>query len=87
MKILYSKGYKCLLSQNQRVRNDFFGYRQYEGLAKYSQTFLRKTLRWKDTSARTIWRSGYEQSLNTDSEFNHEPELKVKISSICPAWK
>ena len=45
MKILYSKGYKCLLSQNQRVRNDFFGYRQYEGLAKYSQTFLRKTLR------------------------------------------
>ena len=45
MKILYSKGYKCLLSQNQRARNDFFGYGQYEGLAKYSQTFLRKTLR------------------------------------------
>ena len=35
MKILYLKGYKWLLSQNQRVRNDFFGYRQCEALAKH----------------------------------------------------
>ena len=30
MKILYLKGYKWFLSQNQQVRNDFFGYTQYD---------------------------------------------------------
>ena len=35
MKVLYLKGYKCLLSQNQRVRNNFFGYRRYYALAKH----------------------------------------------------
>ena len=34
MKIFYLKCYNWLLSQNQRVRNDFFGYRRYEALVK-----------------------------------------------------
>ena len=40
MKILYLKGYKWLLSQNQRVRNDVFDYRQCEALAKFIKSFL-----------------------------------------------
>ena len=39
MKILYLKGYKWLLSQNQRVRNNFSGYRRYEALAKHIKPF------------------------------------------------
>ena len=35
MRIYYNKIYKWLLSQNQRVRNGFFGYRRYEALAKH----------------------------------------------------
>ena len=35
MKILYLKDCKWLLSQNQRVRNDFFDYRWCEALAKH----------------------------------------------------
>ena len=35
METLYLKGFKWLLAQNQRVRNDFFGYRRYEALAKH----------------------------------------------------
>ena len=46
MKILYLKGYKWLLSENQRVRNDFFGYRRYEALAKHVKAFFKKTLKW-----------------------------------------
>ena len=46
MKILYLKGYKWLLSQNQRVRNDFFDYRRYEALAKDVKPFL-KTFSFK----------------------------------------
>ena len=42
MKILYLKGYKWLLSQNQRVTNDFFGYRRYEAQAKHIEPFLKK---------------------------------------------
>ena len=42
MKILYLKDYKWLLSQNQRVRNDFFGYRRYETLAKHIKPFFTK---------------------------------------------
>ena len=53
MKILYLKGYKWLLSQNQRVRNDFFGNRQYWALAKHIKPFLKKTLKRKDVSAHT----------------------------------
>ena len=53
MKILYLKGYKWLLPQNQRVRLDFLGYIQYEALTKHIKPFL-KTLMWKDVSARTI---------------------------------
>ena len=41
MKILYLKGYKWLLSQNQRVRIDFLGYRWYEALAKHTKPFLK----------------------------------------------
>ena len=48
MKILNLKGYKWLLSQNQRVRNDFFDYRQ-DGYAY--QIFFKKALKQKDVSA------------------------------------
>ena len=41
MKILYLKGYKSLLSQNQQVRIDFLGYIQYEALAKHIKPFLK----------------------------------------------
>ena len=54
MNILYLKSYKWLLFQNQRVRNDFFGYRRYEALAKHIKPFFKKTLKLKDVSARTI---------------------------------
>ena len=40
MKILYLKGCKWLLSQNQWVRNDFFGYRWYEAVAKHIKLFI-----------------------------------------------
>ena len=44
MKILYCKGYKW--SQNQRVRNDYFGYRWHEALAKHLfYNFLRNIFR------------------------------------------
>ena len=39
MKILYLKGYKWLLSQNQRVRIDFLVYTRYEVLAKHIKPF------------------------------------------------
>ena len=39
MKILYLKGYNWLLSQNQRVTNDFSGYRRYMALAKHIEPF------------------------------------------------
>ena len=43
MKILYLKSCKWLLSQNQRVRNDFFAYRpRYEALAKHIKPFLKR---------------------------------------------
>ena len=42
MKILYLKDCKWTLSQNQRVRNDFFGYRRYEELAKHMKPFFKK---------------------------------------------
>ena len=52
--LLYLKGYKSLLSQNEQVRNDFFGFR-YEALAKdIKKIFFKKTLKWKDVSALTI---------------------------------
>ena len=41
MKIWYLKGYKCLLSQNQRVRIDFLGYKRYEALAQHINLFLK----------------------------------------------
>ena len=39
MKMLCLKVYKWLLSQNQRVRNEFFSYRWYEALAKHIKPF------------------------------------------------
>ena len=54
MKSLYLKGYKWLLSQNQRVRIDFLGYRQYEALAKHIKPFFYQTLKRKEVSAPTI---------------------------------
>ena len=59
MKILYLNCCKWLLFQNQQVRNDTFGYKRYEALVKYIKPFLKKTLKWKDVSARTI--SGKEE--------------------------
>ena len=47
MKILYLKGYKWLLSQNQWVRIDFLGYIQYEALAKPIKLFLEKNMKVK----------------------------------------
>ena len=45
-KILYLKGYKWLSSQNQGVRNYFFGYRQYEALAKHiKSSFFKKNFK------------------------------------------
>ena len=35
MKNLYLKRYKWLLSQKQRVKNHFFGYRRYDALTKH----------------------------------------------------
>ena len=45
IKILYLKGYKWLLSQNQRVRNGCFGCRRYEALVKQIKPFLIRTLK------------------------------------------
>ena len=42
MKILYLKGSKWLLSQNQRVRIEALGYRSYEALAKDIKPFFLK---------------------------------------------
>ena len=42
MKNLYLKGYKWLLSQNQRVRIDSLRYRRCKALAKYKRPFLKK---------------------------------------------
>ena len=42
MKTLYLKGYKWLLSENQLVRIDFFGYRWYEAMVKHIKPFLKK---------------------------------------------
>ena len=39
MKILYLKGRKWLLSQNERVKNYFFGYSCYEALTKHIKPF------------------------------------------------
>ena len=46
MKILNLKGCNWL---NQQVRNDFFGYRRYEALAKHIKPFFKKTFNWKDS--------------------------------------
>ena len=35
MKILYLKKYKWFLSQKQRVKIHFFGYRRYDALTKH----------------------------------------------------
>ena len=42
MKTFYLKSYKWLLSQNQRVKNDFFGYGWNGALAKHIKSFLEK---------------------------------------------
>lgn len=47
MKILSLNGYKWLLSQNQRVRNDLFGYRGYKTLAKHIKRFFQKHMNVK----------------------------------------
>ena len=39
MNILYLKGYKLLLSLNQQVRKDVFGYRGDEAPAKHIKPF------------------------------------------------
>ena len=42
MKILYLNGYKWLLSQNQRLRINFLGYRRYQALAKHMKPVFKK---------------------------------------------
>ena len=59
MKILYLKGYKWLVSQNQQVRIDFLGYLRYERLAKHIKPYL-KNIKVKNVSAPTI---GFEYHL------------------------
>ena len=39
MKTLYLKSCKWLLSQNQQVRNDVFGYRRYQVLVEHMKPF------------------------------------------------
>ena len=39
------KVFASLLSQNQRLRNDFFDDKRYEALTKYIKAFFKKTLR------------------------------------------
>ena len=78
--MLHLKGYKWLLSQNQRVRNDFFGYRWYWTLAKHIKPFLRKTLNWKNVIALTLaffmkyfWLyllTKYKQHMNSFTQIN-----------------
>ena len=41
MKILYLKGYKWLVPQNQQVRTDFFGYRQSQAPDNQVKPFLK----------------------------------------------
>ena len=36
------KDYKWFLSQNQRVRDDFFGYRRCEAIAKHIKSFSKR---------------------------------------------
>ena len=55
MKTLHLKPYKWLLTKSQWVRINFLGYIQNEALAKHIKPFLKKTLKWKDVSARIIW--------------------------------
>ena len=40
MKILHLKGYKWLLSQKQRVRNNLSVYKRHEALAKHIKPFF-----------------------------------------------
>ena len=42
MKMLYLKGSKWSLPQNQRVRINFLGYLGYEALAKHIKRFVKK---------------------------------------------
>ena len=42
MKILYSKGYKWLRSQNQRVRNKSFAYRWCDAVANHIKQLFKK---------------------------------------------
>ena len=51
---MYLKGYTSFLPQSQQARNDFFGYRWYEVLAKHIKLFLKKALKRKDLSSVTM---------------------------------
>ena len=48
MKILCLKGYKWLLSNNKRLRNELFGYRRYKALAKHIKPFIKRNLKVKE---------------------------------------
>ena len=48
------KGFKWLLSQNQRVRVDCLAYRRWKAPAKYIKPLLKKTLNSNDVSTWTI---------------------------------
>ena len=87
MKSLYLKGYKWLLSQNQRVRNDFFGYRRYYTRAKHIK-LLKKTLKCKDFSTR--WLSvSVNSSYRNCKVVNHDKNAKqflIHLQCIFPHY-
>ena len=53
LKLLYLQCHKWLLSQNQLLRNDFFGYRLYYWLAKHIK-LSKKILKMKRCQCETI---------------------------------
>ena len=63
MKILYLKGCKWTLPQNQRVRNDFFGYRRYEELAKHTKPFLSNKVKGRQCPYNKLKSSDFMSSL------------------------
>ena len=102
MKILYLKGYKWLLSQNQWVRIDFLGYIQYEALAKPIKLFLEKNMKVKGLQCPDYIISFILEQLSfilpqcswkkifkcfvIDFRSKRIDDISVKFISILPKW-
>ena len=65
MKILYFKDYKWLLSLNKQIRNDFFGYRLFQALAKHFKPFL------KDIKVKIRYSPDYQYYIILTACFSH----------------